>query len=122
MLFIWNDAPVARVASTAEIGGLAGTAGVLDISDMIQYVDYGKSSSISQLIKARSRDLQKLVKYLNGIATSATNILLSFGVLPIIFVLYSKDLLVVVLLLFILKLFASSFSSAESFISNFQTS
>ena len=37
-------------------GGLAGNAGVLDISDIIQYLDYDKSISTSQLIKGKSRD------------------------------------------------------------------
>ena len=41
--------------------------------------------------------------------TSAFNILLSFGLFPINFVLYSKDLLIIVFLLLIL-LFALSFS------------
>ena len=52
-----------------------------------------KSISISQLISGKSRDLQKLVKYFNGTATSAFNVLLLFGVLPINFFLYSKYLL-----------------------------
>ena len=48
------------------------------------------------------RDLQKLLKYLNGKTTSVpvaitTYVLLSTGMLPIIFLLYSTDLLAVVL-------------------------
>ena len=99
------------INATARTGGLVfgfpGIPGVIDISDLIHSFDHDKSSSISQLINSKSRDLQKLLKYLNG--TSASSILLLFGVLPIIFVLYSKDLLVTVLLLFNLLL-ALSFS------------
>ena len=78
------------VVSTEGTGGLVGTAGGLDISNIMQYLDHDKSSSISQLIKSKSRGLQKLLKYFNRTTTSASNILLSFGVLSIIFVLYSK--------------------------------
>ena len=90
-----------EVVAFAPTGGFPATAAILDISDTTQYFDHDKSSSISQLIKGESRDLQKLLKYFNGTTTSASDILLSFGVLLIIFVLYSKDLLVVVLLLFV---------------------
>ena len=55
-----------------------------------------------------------LLKYFNGTTASVSNILLLFGVLPIIFVLYSKDLLVVILLFILLLLL--SFSVASSFI------
>ena len=65
-----------------------------------------------QLIKGKLRHLQKLLKYFNGTTTSAFNVLLSAGVL-LIFVLYLKDLLV---LLFILLLLASLFLLAASFI------
>ena len=61
-MFIWNVAPTVSVASTAVTGGLAGTAGVFDILDIMQSLDHHKSSSISQLIKCKSRDLQKLLK------------------------------------------------------------
>ena len=105
-LFIWNIAEVICVSAAARTGGLAlelaVTAGALDISDITQYLDHDKSSSISQLINGKSRDLQKSLKYFNGATTSASNLFSLSGVLPIIFVLYSKDLLVVVLLLFIL--------------------
>ena len=57
----------------------------------------------------------KLLKYFNGTTTSASNILLLFGVLPINFVFYLKDLLVIFLFLFILLL-AALFSFASSFI------
>ena len=104
-LFTWNFASVVAVAATSETDGLAflllATLSVLDISDITQFFVHLKSSSISHLINGKSRDFQKLLKYFNGIATSASNILLSFDVLPIVFIFYSKDLLVVVLLLFI---------------------
>ena len=70
--------------------GLPAIAGVTDISDIIHSFDHGKSSSISQLINKKSRDLQKVLKYFNETTTSASNILLLFGFLPINFVLYSK--------------------------------
>ena len=73
----------------AGTGGLGDTAGVLDISDIINYLDHDKSRAISQLVKGKSRDLRKLLKYFNGTTNSAFNILLSFRVLPILFVLYS---------------------------------
>ena len=95
--------------------GLPDNAGVIDFSDIIHSFDNDKSSSISQLINGKSRDLQKLLKYFNRATTSASNILLSSGVVPINFVLYSKDLLVFVLLLFILLL-AALFSFTSSFI------
>ena len=70
-------------------GGLAfgfpGIPGPIDISDIIHYFEHDKSSSISQLINSKSRDLQKLLRYFNGTTTSTSNMLLSFGVLPIIF-------------------------------------
>ena len=90
---------------------------VLDISDITQYLDHDKSSSISQLIKGKFRDFQKLLKCFNGTTTSGSNLPSLYGVLPISFVLYSKDLLAAVLLSFILKLLASLFSLAESFTS-----
>ena len=84
-LFIWNIAPVVKVTS---VGLDLLTSGVLDISDITQYLDHVKSSSIARLIKGKSRDSQKLVKYFNGRTTSAFNLLLLFGVLSIIFVWY----------------------------------
>ena len=66
-----------------------------NISHIIQFFDLGKSSSISHLINGKSKDLQNLLKYFNVATTSVSNVLP--GVLPIIFVLYPKDLLVVVL-------------------------
>ena len=54
-----------------------------DISDITQYFDKVKSSSISQLIKSKPRDLQELLKYLSRITTSASSLLLLLDVLPI---------------------------------------
>ena len=106
---------VVCIAATSGPGGLAfgspSTACIIIISDIIHSFDHQKSSSVSQLINGKSRDLQILIKYFNGKTTSASNILLSSGVFPTNFVLYSNDLLVVVLLLFILLL---TFSFAPS--------
>ena len=89
------------MVETGELAfDLAGTAGVLYVSDITQYPDHGKLSSISHLINDKSRDLQKLLKYFNGTTTAAFNLLSLLSVLPIIFVLYLKDLLVTVSLLF----------------------
>ena len=78
----------------------------------MHYLDHYKSISISQLINGKSRDLQKLRKYFNRTTTSASNVLLSIDVLLIIFILYSKDFLVIALLLLILLLSEFSFSSS----------
>ena len=109
-LFIWNVALVVCIAATCWTGGLAfwlpDILGIIDISDTIHSFDYDNPSSISQLINDKSRGLQKLLEYFNGKITSASNILLLFGMPSINFVLYWKDLLVIVLLLFILLLAA----------------
>ena len=95
-LFICNVAPVACIAATAGTSGLAhglpAIPGVIDISVIILPFDHSRTSSASQLINGKSKDLQKLLKYFNGTTTSASNILLLFDVLPISFVLYSKGL------------------------------
>ena len=62
----------------------------------------------------KSRNLQRLVKYFNGTTISGFNVLLSFGVLPIILFLYSKYFLLIVLSL----LQSLLISIAESFISS----
>ena len=80
-------APVVNVAST---GLSPPTSDVLHISDIMQFFDHFKSSSILQLIKSKSRNLQKLLKYFNGTSTSASIIVLSAGVLPINFALCSN--------------------------------
>ena len=73
-----------------------------DISDNMQSSKHDKSSSILQLLKNKSKDLQKLITYFNRTINSATNVFQLAGVLRDTFALCLKDLLVVVLLLFIL--------------------
>ena len=92
MLFIWNIVLIVSVAVPACIGGLASglaaTSGVLDLSDIKQSFSHDESSSISQLIKGKSRDLQQLLKYHQETLTFVFIILSLAGVLPIIFDLY----------------------------------
>ena len=78
--------------SLARSGGLAAIAAVLDISEIIHFRNSDKSSSILRLIKWKSRDLRKLLKYFSGASTSVSNVLSSLGAVPIIFVLYAKRL------------------------------
>ena len=89
-MFIRNVASVVCVVYTAGTGRLAGNAGVVDILDVMKFPDHEKPSSISELSKGKSRDIQKLLKYFNGTTSSVSNILLSFAVLHIMFGLYSK--------------------------------
>ena len=56
---------------------------MIDISGIINSFDHDKSSYISQLINGKSRDLQKLLQYIKKTTDSASNLLLSSGVLPI---------------------------------------
>ena len=63
---------------------------VLDISVIIQFLSHLKSSSISQLINGKLRTTTK------GTMTSAFNLRALLGMLPIIFVLYVRELLAVV--------------------------
>ena len=92
MLFIWNIVLIVSVAVPACIGGLApglaATSGVLDLSDITQSFNHDESSSISQLIKGKSRHLQKLLKYHKETLNFMFIILSLAGVLPIIFDLY----------------------------------
>ena len=64
---------------------------------------HDKSSSISQFINGKSRDLQKLLRYFSEIVTSTLKVGTVgqfasplfpgvFGVFPTIFILYSNDL------------------------------
>ena len=66
---MWQLELVICIAATTRTGGLASglpsTAGIIDISDIIHSSDHEKSSCISQLINAKSNDLQKLLKYSN---------------------------------------------------------
>ena len=79
-LFIWNGDPVLLVGCARLVGGLldrlAVTSGVLDISDIMQPFDYEKSSIISQLIKGKLKDLEKLLNYFIQTTTSVSNALL----------------------------------------------
>ena len=94
---------VACDVTSYRTGLVFGTAlNALNISLITQFLDHGKSSSISHIINGKSGDLQKLLKYFIGTTTSAFNLLALSGVLPITVVLYLKDLLVVVLVLFTL--------------------
>ena len=99
-IVIWNVAPAASDAAAAWTGGLAfgsaATAAVLDIWDIIQSSDPDKSSYSSQLIKGKSRDLKIIQIWTTA---SVFHLLLLAGVLSIIFVLCSKVLLAVALLL-----------------------
>ena len=83
--FTWS---VATVVSVACLGLSLPTGAVLNIYDIRQYFGHLKSSSVSQLIKGKSRDLQKLLKYFNGATTAVFYILLLAGVLPINFALH----------------------------------
>ena len=87
--------------------GLSATAAVLDISDIIQFFDLDKLSSILQLkvnLEIFNGFFNFLLKCFNGTITSVSNLIyiLSAGMLSFVFVLYSEDLLFLVLLLFIL--------------------
>ena len=65
MPFIRNFSTSVDVAATPTAVGA-----VFDISDIIQFLDHDKSRSISQLIKNKSKDLQKLLKYFNELKHS----------------------------------------------------
>ena len=94
VLFIWNFAPVVDVAGSTSVDGTAArleaTRAALDILDIIQFFDHDRSSSISQLISSKLRDLHKLIKYFNETTTSVFNKLLSAGAFPIIFSYFQK--------------------------------
>ena len=60
-LVFWNVAISVSVAFVAVLGGLPGTAGTFDLLETTLLFDHDKSSSISQLIKGKSRYLQKLL-------------------------------------------------------------
>ena len=106
-LFTLNVAIIVDVP-TCLTSGLPAKLDVLDISDII----YSFIHFYTQLIKYKSRYIQKLLKYFNGATNSVSNILALCVVFFAIFVLCSIDLLVFVLLLFILKLFSCLFSSS----------
>ena len=87
MSVILNVAP-----DGATIGGLPTCATLTVISAKTQFLDQVKINSTSQLINGISKLFQKLLKCFSGITTFASvNESLSFGVFPIIIVLYLKD-------------------------------
>ena len=61
---------------------------MFNISDVTQSSDHAELSSVSQLIKGKSGNLQKLLKYFNEITTFVFNALLSVAASSVIFVLY----------------------------------
>ena len=67
MLLVLINASVVHVAGSDGVGvtasGLAATAAVINISYIIRSFYHDKLSSISRLIKGKSGDLQKLIKY-----------------------------------------------------------
>ena len=97
-------------------GGLAGTIALFNISEITHSSYHDKSSSVLQLIKRKSGDLQKLLKHFNGTTTFVFNIRLLLASFFVIFVLYSRDSLVVVLLLLTRRL--ATVWLAESFFSS----
>ena len=114
MLFTTNVVPIVNLAFT---GLSLPTSGAVDFSDIIHSFDHDKSNSTSQLIKSKARNFRKFLKYVNGTTKSGYNLLFSVGALPIDFVLYSIDLILVVLLL-IFSLLVASFSVAASLTSS----
>ena len=81
---------IGNVAPNVDIAGLAKAAAIslFDISDVIQFPYHDKLNVILQLIKNKSKDLQKLLKYFNLTTTFVSDVLFSSCVLSIIFVLY----------------------------------
>ena len=96
-LFIRKDAAVDFVPAMSGINrlafGLPATKAVLNISDIIQYFDHLNSSSFSHWINSKPKNLQNLLNYFNRTEISVSSLLISPIILPIIFVLHSKDLL-----------------------------
>ena len=82
VLFIENFVLVVAVVICCT-GGSSTVQYVLDISHITQYLNHDKSSFMSQLNKDNSRGLQKLLTYFNETTTSASNLLLLFGVLTL---------------------------------------
>ena len=88
-------------------------ASVFNILDTTQCFNHDKLNYISQFIKRKSRDLQKLPKYFDGIRFSVCNVLSSAGEFPIIFIWQLKDSLIGVSLpvLFLLALVSTKVST-----------
>ena len=63
-----------------------------ELDAIAQFLDQGRISLVSQLIKGISRVLQKLLRYFNGTIISTFFVTLA-PVAPVIFRLYLKDLL-----------------------------
>ena len=78
--YFWDIASAVNIDSA---GLYRPTAAVLDMSDIIQFL----TTKNQVLFQGKSRDIQKLLKYFNGLTTFGFNLLLSASVLPIIFVL-----------------------------------
>ena len=77
-MFIWNAAPVVAAYTSYTTGATFESVALnaLGTSDITQYFDH--AGSVSQLIKGKSRDYQKLFKHYNGTTTSAFNLLSLF--------------------------------------------
>ena len=63
-----------------------------ELDAIAQFLDQGRISLVSQLIKGISRVLQKLLRYFNGTVISTFFVTLAPAA-PVIFRLYLKDLL-----------------------------
>ena len=79
-LFLRNVASVFYIADstgTAElVSGFPATSSVYDISKITQFFHHDKSSSISQLVRSKLRDLRKLLGYFNETTTFVLRVLL----------------------------------------------
>ena len=78
--------------SATGLGRLATTAAVLHISEIIHSFEYDESSSISQLIKGKSRNLQKLLKYFNGTTQALCLMYYYCLVCPLLFSSYTQKI------------------------------
>ena len=80
------------IGATIAGGSLLFPVAVTVISAKAQFFDQDKINSISQLINAIFKVLQKLPKCFSGTTTlMSSNASLLFGVFPVLFVLYLKD-------------------------------
>ena len=94
-LFLRNVASVFYIADstgTAElVSGFPATSSVYDISKITQFFHHDKSSSISQLVRSKLRDLRKLLGYFNETTTFVLRVLLLIF-FTITIILYLKHL------------------------------
>ena len=74
---------VAEVVFIASAGLTSPTVIFLDILEINQYFNYEKLSSISQLIKVESRDMQNLFKLFNRPTTTVSKLSLLASVISI---------------------------------------